>query len=290
MKRLKQSTGILLTILVVGLFVWYANSHPALFNNLKQVGWPIIILILFLYGLTTLVIAFILFYSVKWCGKTIGTKQNILLTAYSTLVNFFGPLQSGPGFRAVYLKAKNGVNLKSFIKISLAYYGFLAWYSGIFLFLGAHKWWDTLAVFLAGIVLMLAITLFSSRFKWLNNILKSDRKNMAKIALVTLLQVIILSVIYFVELKSVNRATSFGQAISYTGAANFSLFVALTPGAIGFREAFVLFARRLSHLSSSTIISASVLDRAVYFIYLGLIFIFTLSVHAKNYLDVRRSA
>jgi uncharacterized membrane protein YbhN (UPF0104 family) len=232
----------------------------------------------------------ILFYSVKWCGKSISPKQNILLTAYSTLVNFFGPLQSGPGFRAIYLKAKNGVNLRSFIKISLAYYGFFAWYSGMFLFLGAHRWWDALAIFIAGIVFMLVVTLFSTKFKWLDSILNSDRKNIAKIALITLLQVIILSVIYFVELRSVNHTTSFGQAVSYTGAANFSLFVSLTPGAIGFREAFVLFTRRLSHLSSSTIIAASVLDRAVYFIYLGIIFVFTLSVHAKNYLDLRRSA
>jgi len=286
MKKLRQTAAVILTILVIALFIWYIHSHPSLLDSLKKVSVLTIISILFLYGLSLITIILILYYSVLWCGKTMTVKQNVLLTAYSTLVNFFGPLQSGPGFRAIYLKAKNGVNLRNFIKISLVYYAFLSWYSGMFLFIGAHKWLLSLVVFFGGILFVVIV--YFTKFKKFRSLINADPKNMIKIGVVTLIQVIILTTIYFVELKSFNHGVRFSQAMSYTGAANFSLFVSLTPGAIGFREAFVLFTQHLSRLNSTTIIAASVLDRAIYFIYLGLIFVFTLSVHAKNFLGIRR--
>jgi uncharacterized membrane protein YbhN (UPF0104 family) len=69
--------------------------------------------------------------------------------------------------------------------------------------------------------------------------------------------------------------------ITYTGAANFALFVALTPGAIGIREAFLLFTRHLHHISSANIVAANIIDRAIFIVVLGVLFGLTLGFHAK---------
>jgi hypothetical protein len=72
------------------------------------------------------------------------------------------------------------------------------------------------------------------------------------------------------------------QAVVYGGAANFSLFVALTPGAIGFREAFLEFSRQLHHIPTSGILAASVIDRSVYVAFLGLLFLMTVGLHVGD--------
>jgi uncharacterized membrane protein YbhN (UPF0104 family) len=90
-------------------------------------------------------------------------------------------------------------------------------------------------------------------------------------------------IIYYTELRSLSHV-SFGQALIYAGAADFALFVSLTPGAIGFRESFLLFSRDLHHIGSGTIAAASLIDRAIYIILLGILFVIALSFHAKSFL------
>jgi uncharacterized membrane protein YbhN (UPF0104 family) len=104
--------------------------------------------------------------------------------------------------------------------------------------------------------------------------------------LATVIQSVIQITIFAVELDYVNPNISVHQAVTYTGAANFSLFVALTPGAIGIRETFLLLSRHLHHISSANIISASIIDRAVFIVFLGFVFILTIGLHAnyKNFI------
>jgi uncharacterized membrane protein YbhN (UPF0104 family) len=64
------------------------------------------------------------------------------------------------------------------------------------------------------------------------------------------------------------------------------MFAALTPGAIGIREAFLVFTQNLHHISSSTIVAANILDRAIYLVFLGLLFLLVVSTHAKDKLRV----
>jgi uncharacterized membrane protein YbhN (UPF0104 family) len=98
---------------------------------------------------------------------------------------------------------------------------------------------------------------------------------------VTLIQAFVQVAIYMVELHSVNSHITLQQAVTYTGAANFSLFVALTPGAIGIRESFLIFSRHLSRISVNNIVAASLIDRAVFLVFLAFIFVLTIGFHAK---------
>jgi len=90
------------------------------------------------------------------------------------------------------------------------------------------------------------------------------------------------------ELHSIHPETSVAQALTYTGVANFALFVSLTPGAIGIREAFLVFSQNLHHLGNTIIVGANLIDRAVYLLFLGLLFVMTLALHAKDKLHIKQ--
>src|SRR5581483_313742 len=84
---------------------------------------------------------------------------------------------------------------------------------------------------------------------------------------------------------TVDRNVALHQAITYTGAAQLALFVGLTPGAIGIRESFLILTERLNHIASSVIVEANVIDRAVYLVFLGSLFLLILSMHANKKLQ-----
>ncbi|HEY5152784.1 MAG TPA: hypothetical protein VII55_02310, partial [Candidatus Saccharimonadales bacterium] len=88
-------------------------------------------------------------------------------------------------------------------------------------------------------------------------------------------------------LRSVAPATRFSQAIIYTGAANLALFVSLTPGAIGFRESFLVFSRHLHHISDNTIVAVNILDRSVYIVFLLILAVFIFGTHAQRSLKTK---
>jgi hypothetical protein len=50
----------------------------------------------------------------------------------------------------------------------------------------------------------------------------------------------------------------------------------------------LLFSQSLHGISSAFIVAANLIDRAVYLLFLGLLFIMTLSMHAKDKLQVKK--
>lgn len=220
--------------------------------------------------------------TLRICRLKVDMREGLLLTAYSAVVNFFGPLQSGPAFRAVYLKKKYRLDLKVFAVASIGYLFFWGVYSCMFLLSGVLQFW-LIPLAILGVI----ATLLALRSRWIAPRLKQlDLRAWYYLALATLLQIVFVALVYFVELKTVAPGTSFSQAIIYTGAANLALYVSLTPGAIGFRESFLVFSRHLHHISDSTIVAANILDRAVYVILLAILALLVLGTHAKSRLSM----
>jgi uncharacterized membrane protein YbhN (UPF0104 family) len=63
------------------------------------------------------------------------------------------------------------------------------------------------------------------------------------------------------------------QSVIYAAAANLALFVSLTPGAIGFRESFLLLTRQLHQIPNDIVFAASIIDRAFYVVFLLVLFV-----------------
>lgn len=290
-KNLKRLLSLAIILLTAAVFVWYWQTHPELWQQLRTTSLLTIFLVLALYGVMLVVLVWIYDTTLRLCRSAIGLKEQTLLTMYSSIVNFFGPLQSGPGFRAVYLKQRHGLRIRTYAGMTFLYYGWFALFSGLFLLSGGRAWWQNLALLVLLGVTGLAVV-YRLKKTALTRLLTSNLsfRLVAWLGLATLVQVFVVSVIYFTELTSIDPTITFHQAIIYTGAANFSLFVSLTPGALGFREAFLFFSQNLHHIDNSTIVAANVIDRTVYLVFLGMLFLAVLMMHAQDKLRVKPSA
>ncbi len=288
-KHTKNILIVLVLLTTLAAFILFFVHHPEYWQELKTVSpWWIVAVVALNIPMVGLLV---LIYDacLGLCGHRLAWKENFLLTSYSSIVNFFGPLQSGPGVRAAYLKTRHQVRLRDYTLATLIYYGMFAFFSALFLLVGVLAWWLTVLALSAVLALsVFLIRTFVKRDKHPGDSqFHLDRGLLAKLAALTFLQVLLTVITYFVELKAVNPSIGWGQAMSYAGAANFALFVSLTPDAIGFREAFLVLSQGISHVSTANIVSANVIDRVSYVIFLGLLFLVVLATHAKDQLKIR---
>lgn len=270
--RHKRAIGIIIIVAFLAFLAYYLTAHPEVFDSILRLSPLTIVILLVSYTVAMLANAGILYATVRVLGKRMPGVSGLLLSMYSTIVNFFGPLQSGPAVRAVYLKTKLGIRVRDFTYATLFYYLAYGALGASFLFVAVAPWLTVLGI-LAGI----ALTIFGVwRFG-----LKDRAGYVLLIFALTLVQVLAIFVIYTTELYTVAPDAHYSllQTLSYTGSANLALFVSFTPGAIGVREAFLVFAQSLHHVSLSSIIAAGVLDRAFYIVYLVALFLLSGALH-----------
>jgi uncharacterized membrane protein YbhN (UPF0104 family) len=217
--------------------------------------------------------------SLTLCNANLPKQETFLVTAYSSIINFFGPLQSGPAFRALYLKKRHKVSIRKYTLASLVYYAFYAYYSALLILTGVIGWWTLAIVFVSIAVAIIVTQLPIERIKQMREL---NPAGYIQTAAATALQALIFVVIFYVELNTINPAITLQQAMTYTGAANFALFVSITPGAIGFREAFVLLTEKIHQIPETTVVAASLLDRGVYVIMLLLLALIIFGTQAKG--------
>lgn len=285
MKRyLRPILTIAVLAATLGLFAYYFATNETVRQQLSQTSPTLIAILLALYIGTILALALVFHATLRLCKLQLKSRETSLLTAYSSVINFFGPLQSGPAFRAVYLKKKHNLNLKNYTAATLVYYFFYGAFSCLLLVSGLLGWW-LLPLTLVGLGLMLSLRRMPKVSARLQNL---DLKNWYYLAAATALQVAIVAVIYYTELHNLDSSIGISQALIYTGAANLALFVSLTPGAIGFRESFLLFSQRLHDINTQTIIAANILDRAMYISLMLLLAIFIFGTHAHRTLQTKK--
>jgi len=290
---MKKYSRPVLALLIIGAtlaaFIYYLAHHPNTTARLRDLPPGTLALLLVLYGCTFLTLSVISWASLHLYSKPIKLQENVLFNAYSSLINFFGPGQSGPVFRGAYLKKRHNLGLKQYVFATLVYYGFYAVFSACLMFAGARPWWQTALVMLAAGIVSTLVIRWYKKGAGIDGRMHLRLNAIFWIGLITAIQVLLMTIIYGLELHSVVAHASIGQVMSYTGVANLALFVALTPGAIGIREGFLVFSQNLHHINSGVIVAANVIDRAVYLVLLGILFVLILSLHAKDKLQVTDS-
>jgi len=275
----KKILAIVIIFATVTAIVAYYIKKPDLFDELKQTPPYIVALLFMLYLAFIGALALINDATLKLCKKPIEPKESIKVTMYSSFINFFGPLQSGPAFRAVYFKKLHNVDLKKFALATLVYYLFYAIISAVFLLIGIVKWYILPASL---IVLIVGILYLKFSPKMLSKVKLLSLTYLPYMALATFAQIVIQVVIYYFELRSLVPGLGLEQVLAYTGAANFALFVSFTPGALGFREGFLLFSEKIHHIDPGSIVVATTLDRAVYVLVLLTIGVYIVGSNIQN--------
>ena len=287
MKKLRIVLSFALLCITIAIFGYYLAHHTNLLHQLMQTNPLVIVALLVCYSGITLSLAAVLSISVRLCNKNIEPRASLGVTITSSIANFFGPLQSGIGIRTIYLKKRLGVNIKNYALVTLYYFGFYAVWSGLLLVLGSPKFRVPLAILLVGGSVAVALVI-KKQSKNLNYNARTTEFVGALGASVAA-QVVLTALAYFIELSASGAHVTPLQAVSYTGAANFALFVAIAPGAIGIREAFLVFSQKLHQISVSHIVSASILDRAVYVLFLLIALLIVWATHTKDNLQLTPS-
>jgi uncharacterized membrane protein YbhN (UPF0104 family) len=282
-KRVRLGLSILIVLLTIGVFTYYLSHHQAVLTQLAHTPPSLIIWLLLLYVVWLVVLLLILWASLRLCRLILGRQENLILNAYSLMVNYFMPGQGGPAMRGIYLKRRHKLPIRNYVTVTLLYYLFYGVISVYLLLAGSRPWWQTLLA-TAGITVVgfLTFRLHTRRQQARNGGLDFSPSGLLCLLGVTVAQAIVQVIIYGVELHSVNSHIVLRQMVTYTGAANLALFVGLTPGAIGIRESFLIFSERLHHISSANIVAANVIDRAVYLLFLCIILVLTLVFHTKE--------
>lgn len=273
LKASRKYIGFIIISLTLFAFGWYIKTHPGALDPLKSTPLYLIPVLLGLYVLFLLTNFAVTAITITISNKSYPLEDSFMLTIYSTLVNFFGPLQSGPGFRAVYLKKKIGLSIKDYTLATMLYYGAFLGISLVMMFGLTYP-----AATLAIVAVLGAGGLWFFRKQTLATLIR----NFLIIGVVTLVQLLLVAAIYYLELRATGYSPSISSVLTYTGSANFALFVSFTPGAIGIRESFLYFSQNLHHIPTEHILSASLLDRSIYLIFLGVLFVISSSLHINK--------
>jgi uncharacterized membrane protein YbhN (UPF0104 family) len=295
-RRLRFALIVLIVGATLAVFIQYLIANPKVLSIVAGLHPAALTLLALAYCGTIVANAIVLSASLRLIGKRVGFTENLSLTGYSSIVNFFGPLQSGPGFRAAYLKQRHGVSLKKFLYTTLLFYAFFALINGLVIAVAIAVNLPssfTVPVVSAGVILLAAAAWLSYRFipavRTAIGMVKLRSPYFWIVGLGALLLSLCTTAAYFLELIHVDVSIGFMQAVVYAAAANLALFVSLTPGAIGFRESFLLLSENLHQIPTDTVIAASIIDRAFYVVFLLALFGLLLAFGVKSRL-VRQNA
>lgn len=286
-KSFRLIASVTILVATAAAFVWYLRAHPDYLTQLGHTAphWIVYILLSSLLAIYALNLLYDVL--VRMTGKQLRPTENILLTIYSSIANFFGPLQSGPGVRAAYLKTKRSVSLRAYFLVTLLYYAAFASISAFCLLVGTRPWWQAILASVGAAGISYLVVRFATRKRQKEaKLLHITPKLVVALLLLTATQIFFIGLRYYFALQAAGAHVSVGQAISYTGAANFAIFVSITPDGVGIREAFLLFAQSIHHVSTHSIVAANIIDRATYVLFLGILFLTALVLHAKNKLQI----
>jgi uncharacterized membrane protein YbhN (UPF0104 family) len=272
LKRNKRNLAIFVIIAFLAFFGLYVYQHPEILTEISKINMVIILL---LYAAMLITNVFITNSTIRLCRKELPIKNSVFLTIYSSVINFFGPLQSGPAVRAIYLKSKLGLKIRDYTYIMLFYYFSYAAINISLLFIKNMP-----AVTVLGILATIVVIAIGTKKIGLSSL----KKYVFNIFIMTVLQAILMILIYTIELNAINPGAHYSlmQTITYTASANLALFVSITPGGIGIREAFLVLSQSIHNISLGSIVAAGIVDRAIYILFLVILFFASSSLHLKN--------
>lgn len=293
MLKISKSTKSLISLGIIvatlGFAVYFLSTHKNLISELSKIPLSLIFIIFLLYFVMLLVLIGVFKYTALIAGAKVKPKDNLELNMISLFMNFFIPGQSGPIYRGYYLLKNYKVKIKTYITSTIIYFSIYALVACLLILLGVSNLYLD---FLFVLILIIALILSKKYlFKKINfKSLKLSFINLISLCLVTLLQFMIQGLIYYLEIRSVDPHIAVRDVLVYTGTAGLALFVALTPGAIGIREAFLIFSEKLNHLSSLTIIASSLIDRSVYILFLLTIGLLIAIFHINKKYSVKKES
>lgn len=293
--RLKKYLSIILLIASVFIFVFYVKGHQEEFALLGKIEFKYTIFIFVANVLSLFINGAFMKIILEPLGKDISLKDSFYVSLLSSVGNFFAPGGTGIGIRGVYLKKKHQVKYSDFINTVAGNYviAFLVISLGglaSLILIGRQEsssyevlFFIFLCLFFADIALMQKrvsriIKLLLLRIKWKIpglkivisifegwELLTSNRKVLAKLIMLALTGYLVSFSTTFFILQSLQIHISLAGILLLVALSSLSIFINITPGNIGIKEAVLVSSAQLIGLSTAQTLSYAIVDRIVLF-------------------------
>ena len=306
----------LATLVVLVLFGVYAVNNQEVFVDLMELTWTTLLWV----TVGRLLVFFSNGMFVKWTAEAFTRRltmgEGIYVGILSAVGNFFGPLLGGASIRAVYLRRVHDLPYTKFTSTLMVYYVLLFGLNFTLAMVGLVSLdlqttpWVLVALFGGGL-----LVLGASTFIRLPQRLRTDDPGRSRLTrrvlgilvdiesgwrrllrmpwlLIKLVGLASLSIaaqflIAFVSFQAIGADISWASLAIYVSIVTISLLIAVTPGAIGIREAMLLLVTETLGVSGEAIIQVAVIDRGVTFALLLALFVITRSSRLRNMLTSR---
>ncbi len=291
----KKYVSIVVLAISFIFFGWYILNNQKQFQLLSHIKFEFIFLLIIMNVLSLFVNGIFIKIVLSPFNKKIGIVESFYVSLISSVGNFFAPGGTGIGIRGLYLKRKHGLKYSDFLTTVAGNYVivfFVVSVSGLtslFLIGNYDERSNRLlflvfgSLFIIDLILMLSkasratksLLLSTSRHfpgksivvKILDgwNLIISDRKVLPQLIMLAAFGYLVgLATNYFI-LESLQIEISFAGLLLLVALSSISVFLNVTPGNIGIKEAVLVASSQVTGLSTAETLSYSIIDRTVLF-------------------------
>ncbi len=289
---------------MIGFTIYFVNNlnqfRPILEINLVYV---LIIIIINILSLLTNSLMYMVFFRIF--DKKVGLGECFDFTIKTSIANLLVPFKGGAFARAIYFKEKYQLSYSKFSAIlGSSYLIAIAVLSvlGLFSLIIIKPTFSIeiivlTAFFLALEVMSLVVIFFKINIKFENlkfipsffkkplvifdqlisawNQISKEYRNVGLITILTTLNVLLIILITKIEFVALGIDIQFVYLVLYSVLSTFAVIFAFTPSALGIREAVLYIFSTTILISSQDILNIAVIDRAILFLFLLLVFVIT---------------
>jgi uncharacterized protein (TIRG00374 family) len=287
----KRIIGIVLLVIVIGLFVYYFKLNIEDFKEIRIVNFDYVFYLFLFSSFNLLFLGWINKYHLIPFNIKLSFKEWFGLAAITSFYNVITPFRGGLAARASYLKRKRGLNYSHFLS-SLAALGIMMFIApcilgiislGILYYSYGIFNWVVFLIFLIGFFVFSSIFIMP-KIRGKNKLIaklniavegwheiKKHKKILLKIFLINLLQIFIGAVGMFFTYRVFGIDINFISGLLLVCMGILSGLIAITPANLGISEAIYAFSGLVVGINPVYSISAVVLMRVVHFVIMGVL-------------------
>lgn len=302
MKKLLKYLKIVITIAVLGFFVYYfINNKEDLLKVLSVTILPLVG-IMISYSIVFYLNGVFIKVILKTFKKKISLIESFYVSVISSLGNYFLPMRGGAVIRSVYLKKNFEFPYEYFVSTLYGYYIIVflvnAFVGLISLVVISIKYGVTsipLYLFFGGLFVAMLVLSFvkfpvkkikGSKNKVLDKVLSviknilegwnmivENKRLLISLIVITLVALVAGIALFYFEFRALSIDVSIMNVILYNCLSGVSLLVSITPGSLGIREGIFSITSDILGISNEQIMQLALLDRGVIVIVLVVLFV-----------------
>lgn len=304
MRRTLLKPKIWVTLIILMVFVVYIANNINDFKPLLDVNPLYLCIIASIVIISIVSNGIFTKFVMESFKKPIDTRESTYVSLIASVGNFFAPAGSGFGIRAVYLKKKHGLAYSDYMTLLSGNYvivflvvSLLGMVSLGFIHVGYSVAERLLWLMFVGLFVLSVALLIIRVPRKLQNLkpknqyvaslyeiivrvsvgwseITRNRVLMIKLVCLVLFNTLMGMASTFLIIKSLHLHVGLPSLALFSALSSLAMFINITPGNLGIKEALYVFSSGALGLTTDQIISVALIDRIVLFVVLLVLWLF----------------